>query len=134
MPKFHCFSIESSQQRLDEMHDEVMKIQLKYQRELERLERENKELRKQMLLRGNTKQTNRKIKVRSNLLICMIDVFFFQFSSTCIILVFRNPSSTCTATFWTSSTTTTARTRRPIICRESSWSAIRVPAKHRYSK
>ena len=46
------------------MHDEVMKIQLKYQHELERLERENKELRKQMLLRGNFKQSNRKIKVR----------------------------------------------------------------------
>lgn len=44
------------------MHDEVMQIQSKYQRELERLERENKELRKQMLLRGNFKQNNRKIK------------------------------------------------------------------------
>ncbi|XP_058808186.1 dynamin-like 120 kDa protein, mitochondrial isoform X2 [Phymastichus coffea] len=53
---------QSSQQRLDAMHDEVMQIQLKYQRELERLERENKELRKQMLLRGNLKQPNRKIK------------------------------------------------------------------------
>lgn len=47
------------------MHDEVMQIQLKYQRELERLERENKELRKQMLLRGNFKQVNRKIKVNN---------------------------------------------------------------------
>ncbi|XP_008217592.1 dynamin-like 120 kDa protein, mitochondrial isoform X1 [Nasonia vitripennis] len=53
---------QSSQQRIDAMHDEVMQIQSKYQRELERLERENKELRKQMLLRGNFKQNNRKIK------------------------------------------------------------------------
>ncbi|XP_023245178.1 dynamin-like 120 kDa protein, mitochondrial isoform X2 [Copidosoma floridanum] len=53
---------QSSKQRIDEMQDDVMKIQLKYQRELERLERENKELRKQMLLRGSLKQTNRKIK------------------------------------------------------------------------
>ncbi|XP_014237029.1 dynamin-like 120 kDa protein, mitochondrial isoform X1 [Trichogramma pretiosum] len=53
---------QSSQQRIDAMHDEVMQIQSKYQRELERLERENKELRKQMLLRGNIKQSNRKIK------------------------------------------------------------------------
>ena len=45
------------------MQDEVMQMQLKYQREMERLERENKELRKQMLLRGNQKFNNRKIKV-----------------------------------------------------------------------
>lgn len=54
---------ETSQQRLDAMQEEVMQVQLKYQRELERLERENKELRKQMLLRGNQKLNNRKIKV-----------------------------------------------------------------------
>lgn len=36
-------------------------MQLKYQREIDRLERENKELRKQMLLRNNQKP-NRKIK------------------------------------------------------------------------
>lgn len=45
------------------MQEEVMQTQLKYQRELERLERENKELRKQMLLRGNQKMSNKKIKV-----------------------------------------------------------------------
>ncbi|XP_066601642.1 dynamin-like GTPase OPA1, mitochondrial isoform X2 [Prorops nasuta] len=53
---------QSSKQRLDAMHDEVMQIQLKYQRELERLERENKELRKQMLLKGNQKLSSKKIK------------------------------------------------------------------------
>ncbi|XP_046818090.1 dynamin-like 120 kDa protein, mitochondrial isoform X2 [Vespa crabro] len=53
---------QSSQQRLDAMQDELMQMQLKYQRELERLERENKELRKQMLLKGNQKVNNRKIK------------------------------------------------------------------------
>lgn len=45
------------------MQEEVMQIQLRYQRELERLERENKELRKQMLLRGSQKMSNKKIKV-----------------------------------------------------------------------
>ncbi|XP_020283236.1 dynamin-like 120 kDa protein, mitochondrial isoform X5 [Pseudomyrmex gracilis] len=53
---------ESSQQRMDAMQDEVMQIQLKYQREIERLERENKELRKQILLRGSQKFSNKKIK------------------------------------------------------------------------
>ncbi|XP_015108730.1 dynamin-like 120 kDa protein, mitochondrial isoform X1 [Diachasma alloeum] len=53
---------QSSQQRMDAMQDELMQMQLKYQRELERLERENKELRKQMLLKGNQKINSRKIK------------------------------------------------------------------------
>ncbi|XP_012226565.1 dynamin-like GTPase OPA1, mitochondrial isoform X4 [Linepithema humile] len=53
---------ESSQQRMNAMQDELMQMQLKYQREIERLERENKELRKQILLRGNQKFTNKKIK------------------------------------------------------------------------
>lgn len=49
------------------MQEEVMQMQLKYQRELERLERENKELRKQMLLQRNQKLSNRKIKVKKNI-------------------------------------------------------------------
>ncbi|XP_050454583.1 dynamin-like 120 kDa protein, mitochondrial isoform X5 [Cataglyphis hispanica] len=53
---------ESSQQRMSAMQDELMQMQLKYQREIERLEKENKELRKQILLRGNQKFTNKKIK------------------------------------------------------------------------
>lgn len=57
----------TSQQRIDAMQEEVMQIQLKYQHELERLERENKELRKQMLLSGKAKTSNRKIKVQWSL-------------------------------------------------------------------
>ena len=41
-----------------------MKVQLKYQKELEKLERDNKELRKQLLLRGASTTANRKIKVK----------------------------------------------------------------------
>lgn len=54
---------ESSQQRMHAMQDELMQMQLKYQREIERLEKENKELRKQILLRGSQKFNNKKIKV-----------------------------------------------------------------------
>ncbi|CAG5104082.1 Similar to OPA1: Dynamin-like 120 kDa protein [Cotesia congregata] len=53
---------QSSKERMDAMQEEMMQTQMKYQRELERLERENKELRKQMLLRGNQKVQSRKIK------------------------------------------------------------------------
>lgn len=47
------------------MSEDPMQMLLKYQRELERLERENKELRKQMLLRGSQKFNQKKIKVTS---------------------------------------------------------------------
>lgn len=62
--KLIFISVESSQQRIEKLQDEVIKIQIKYQRELEKLERENKELRKQnLLLKGGRKPTNRQIKV-----------------------------------------------------------------------
>jgi len=51
------------QQKIDKMQEELMKVQLKYQKELEKLERDNKELRKQLLLKGHSGMTNRKIKV-----------------------------------------------------------------------
>lgn len=59
---FLCFK-EKSQERVNTMQEEIMQVQLKYQRELERLERENKELRKSMLLIGKQKLSNKKIKV-----------------------------------------------------------------------
>lgn len=65
---------------MNAMQEEMMQTQMKYQRELERLERENKELRKQMLLRGNQKVSSRKIKV-SNL------YFFFKLSLINTILI-----------------------------------------------
>jgi len=51
------------QKKIEKMQDELMKVQLKYQKELEKLERDNKELRKQLLLKGTSTATNRKIKV-----------------------------------------------------------------------
>lgn len=51
------------QQKIEKMQEELMKVQLKYQKELEKLERDNKELRKQLLLKGQSGSANRKIKV-----------------------------------------------------------------------
>lgn len=52
-----------NQERLDVMQAEMMQTQIKYQRELERLEKENKELRKQnLLLRQGRKPAPRQIK------------------------------------------------------------------------
>ncbi|KAK9721428.1 Dynamin family [Popillia japonica] len=52
-----------SQKRLDVLQDEMMQTQIKYQRELERLEKENKELRKQnLLLKQGRKPTVRQVK------------------------------------------------------------------------
>ena len=63
------------QQKIEKMQEELMKVQLKYQKELEKLERENKELRKQLLLKGQSSSSNRKIKVRFSLLLFVNDKF-----------------------------------------------------------
>ncbi|XP_018319486.2 dynamin-like 120 kDa protein, mitochondrial, partial [Agrilus planipennis] len=52
-----------TQSRLEAMQDEVIQTQIKYQRELEKLEKENKELRKQnLLLKQGRKPLTRQVK------------------------------------------------------------------------
>ena len=55
----------TDKERLTRLQEEVMNIQLKYQRELEKFEKENKELKKQLLLQKEKLRGGkiRKIKV-----------------------------------------------------------------------
>jgi optic atrophy protein 1 len=55
----------TDKERLARLQEEVMSIQLKYQRELEKFEKENKELKKQLLLQKEKLRGGkiRKIKV-----------------------------------------------------------------------
>lgn len=55
-------SRKEAQERLNQVQDEMIQTQIKYQRELERLEKENKELRKQNLLLKQGRKPSRKIK------------------------------------------------------------------------
>ncbi|XP_050426803.1 dynamin-like 120 kDa protein, mitochondrial isoform X2 [Adelges cooleyi] len=55
-------SSQESTKKLDLMQQEIIEVQLKYQKELERLEKENKELRKQLLLKNSHKMNMRKVK------------------------------------------------------------------------
>ena len=53
------------QRKLEATQEELMRTQIRYQKEIDKLERTNKELKKQLLLRGNDIHAKKKIKVRA---------------------------------------------------------------------
>ena len=53
---------EALQRKLESTQEELMKTQLRYQKEIEKLEKVNRELKKQLLLRGNDTHKKKKIK------------------------------------------------------------------------
>ena len=57
----------AEQERLDKLQDELMRVQLKYQKELEKLEKDNKELKKRLLLK-DSKQGPKMRKVKKSLI------------------------------------------------------------------
>uniref|UniRef100_A0A8D8XX81 Dynamin-like GTPase OPA1, mitochondrial n=2 Tax=Cacopsylla melanoneura TaxID=428564 RepID=A0A8D8XX81_9HEMI len=58
----------NAKDRIDKMHQEMMETQLRYQRELEKLEKENKELRKQLMLKSSTMDRRQMKKVKKSLI------------------------------------------------------------------
>ncbi|MFO0089786.1 MAG: hypothetical protein ACK518_03195 [bacterium] len=51
------------QKQIDQLQTEIMNVQIKYQRELEKLEKENRDLRQQyLLMKNNRKVPTKKIK------------------------------------------------------------------------
>ena len=85
-------------ERQEKVQQEMMSIQIKYQREIDRLEKELQSMKKQLLLkvdRGTSGKKQRKIKVRFHFI---LHRFPMPIVST---LTFRDLSSTCTVKYWT---------------------------------
>ncbi|XP_045102855.1 dynamin-like 120 kDa protein, mitochondrial isoform X2 [Portunus trituberculatus] len=55
-------SNDNIREKYESLQEELMQVQLKYQREIERLEKDNKELRKSLMLRAGDKVARKKVK------------------------------------------------------------------------
>lgn len=53
---------ENERERMQKLQDELIQVQMKYQKEIERLEKENRELRRQVMLKSEQGLSRRKIK------------------------------------------------------------------------
>lgn len=56
----------SEKERITRLQEELMNIQLKYQRELEKIEKDNKELKKQLLLQKEKLRGGKVRKMKVN--------------------------------------------------------------------
>jgi len=63
----HLIQKGTESERIEKLQQEMMDIQVRYQREIERLEKENRELRRQLLLKDKKNGKKRKMKVRQSL-------------------------------------------------------------------
>ena len=62
-PKFFTTKQQQETDRLLKLQEELMSVQLKYQKEIEKLEKENKELKRQLMLKMSESNTKRKVKM-----------------------------------------------------------------------
>lgn len=57
--------VDSLQTQVEQLQTEIMNVQIKYQKELEKLEKENRDLRQQyLIMKTNRKTGTKKIKVK----------------------------------------------------------------------
>lgn len=70
--------IDALQQQVETLQTEIMNVQIKYQKELEKLEKENRDLRQQYLIIKTQRKTGgKKIKVNSRVSIISVCVCVF---------------------------------------------------------
>lgn len=59
---------ETIREKYESLQEELMQVQLKYQKEVERLERENKELRRTLMLKAGEKAAAHHKKIKKSLI------------------------------------------------------------------